>query len=96
MEQTQVRAKFVVTEKTDTHSSSPHGTSQAVHQCQTVSLQAVCGADNKGWSKWTPNGSIKMQITNPEAYDRLKIGEAYFVDFTLAPAKEADEAPSSG
>lgn len=86
-----VRAKFVVTEKTDSHSASPHGTSQAVFHSQRVKFTAVYGDDNKTWSKWTPCGSVEMQISNPEAYDQFKVGQAYFVDFTPAPAKEADE-----
>jgi hypothetical protein len=86
-----VRAKFVVTEKTDTHSASPHGAANAEHHYQQVRLTAVYGDDNKSWSKWTPSGSIQLQISNPEAYDQLKLGQAYFVDFTPAPAKEADE-----
>jgi len=56
-----------------------------------VELTPVMDSGNSTWSKWTPGGSIQLTITNPEAYEQFKPGETYFVDFTPAPAKEADE-----
>lgn len=56
-----------------------------------VELSPVQGPENSTWSKYTPGGSIKLTINNPEAFSAFKIGEYYFVDFTPAPAKEADE-----
>lgn len=35
-----------------------------------------------------------MTINNPAAFDQFEPGQVCFVDFTLAPAKEADEAPT--
>ena len=58
----------------------------------TVKLTAVAGDENKTWSKYTPSGSVELTISNPEAFDQFKIGEFYFVDFTRAPATEAEEA----
>lgn len=55
-------------------------------QAVDVWLQPVfAGADedaNKSWSKWTPSGEVKLQITNPEASSQFKVGRDYFVDFT--------------
>ena len=42
------------------------------------------GTDNGQWSKWTPQGELKMTITNESAYDALKVGKEYYLDFTEA------------
>lgn len=35
---------------------------------------AVCGDENKPWSKFTPNGNLKFCVTNPDAPD-LEAGD---------------------
>lgn len=80
-----VRAKFKVTSITH-FNNDPH------NYMADVNLTAVHGADNRTWSKWTPSGSLKMSITNPEAVARLELGKHYFLDFSPAPDKESDEA----
>jgi hypothetical protein len=84
-----VRAKFQVTQisQSTAWGNGPHETSE-------VTMNAVSGEANKTWSKWTPGGTLKMQINNPEALNQFKIGEFYFLDFSPAPAKEADEQPA--
>lgn len=57
-----------------------------------VKLSAVTDEGNKSWAKYTPSGSIELQIDNPDAYDAFELGQHYFVDFTKAPAREADES----
>ena len=57
----------------------------------TVVLSAVSGEENKTWAKYTPSGKIELLIDNPDAYDQFELGRTYFVDFSKAPAKEADE-----
>lgn len=54
---------------------------------QTVELCAVYGdsPENKQWSKWTPSASLKIQISNQAAMNKLASGHEFFVDFT--PAK---------
>jgi hypothetical protein len=81
-----VRAKMVVTEKLDRWQTWNGGQKQSV-----VKLSAVTGEANKTWAKYTPSGSIELSIDNPEAVDAFKLGESYFVDFSIAPAKEVDE-----
>jgi hypothetical protein len=39
---------------------------------------------NKSWSKWTPEGSFEMRITNPEAFNQFQVDRDYFVEFTPA------------
>jgi hypothetical protein len=75
-----VRAKFRV------HSVTHHE-----GESRTVALGAVSGDENKTWSKWTPSGSLSINITNPEAFDQFKPGDIFFLDFTPAPATEAGE-----
>lgn len=56
-------------------------------ECREYSFSAVYGADgtaNGDWSKWTPNGSLKMMINNPECFDKFEVGKEYFLDFTVA------------
>lgn len=36
---------------------------------------------NKLWSKWTPNGSLTMTISNSEAMGKVLPGQFYFIDF---------------
>jgi len=81
-----VRAKFRVTsiEKRAAYNSS-------VPDTDHVKMSPVTDEANKTWSKWTPGGSLEMQINNPAALDQFKVGATYFVDFTEAPQAEADE-----
>ena len=81
-----VRAKFRVTsiKKVVSYNSDQHETDH-------VSLNPVSDPANKTWSKWTPSGQLEMQINNPEALNQFKLGQCYFLDFTEAPATEAEE-----
>lgn len=83
-----VRCKMRVTEKT---SIAPWASDGSGKPTCRVKLSAVGGPDNKSWAAATPSGQVEMHIDNPEAYDAFKLGEFYFVDFTAAPAKQADE-----
>jgi hypothetical protein len=81
----QVRAKFRVTTVAKTcgnYNDAPVDTAQ-------VELSAVCGEQNKSWSKWTPCGTIKMQINNPAALEQFVPGAFVYVDFSDAPATDA-------
>jgi len=81
-----VRAKFRVQEIKSQASYQTGGTGG---KCQeSVRLVAATDERNKTWSKYTPSGSIEMQIDNPEALDQFKLGECVYVDFTDAPAAE--------
>ena len=57
-----------------------------------VELSAVTTSseENEGFWKYTPSGTIKMQIDNEEAMDCCKPGQEYFFDFTLAQAVGCD------
>jgi hypothetical protein len=70
-----VRAKMTCESKT------PYGEGFA------VTLRAVTADtdENKTWAKYTPSGSVTMQIDNPSAADAFEAGKTYFVDFTPAP-----------
>ncbi len=52
----------------------------------SVRFEAVYGDGeaNKQWSKWTPSGTLTMQITNPSASEQFEAGKEYFLDFTPA------------
>lgn len=79
-----VRAKFYVTAVTHFHNGSP-----ASDQAGEVKLAPVyAGKDgnpaNSDWSKYTPNGEIKMTITNPKALEAFAPGQNFHVDFSPA------------
>ena len=69
---------------------------KAKFQCQTIlvgsdvetpKLTAVYGKDgtpNGQWSKYTPSGSLEMQITNPGARGFFKPGKSYLISFREA------------
>lgn len=39
------------------------------------------GDRNKDWSKWTPSGVIRMNITNGPALDQFEEGQAFTITF---------------
>ena len=84
-----VRCKMVCTQKTDTFDQ--WATPTPSHNRSVVKLTAANGPLNKTWAKYTPSGSIELQIDNPAAMDQFKLGQAYMVDFTETPLAEADE-----
>ena len=59
---------------------------------ENLTFNAVCpsqfgedGSDeNNTYSKWTPTAQFDMTVTNPNLFDKYKIGEEYYVDFTPA------------
>jgi hypothetical protein len=72
-----VRAKFIVSSIQHIHSSEV---------CAEITLRAVWGdgKGNEAWSKATPQGELKMMITNPTAIDEFFLGKPYFLDISLA------------
>lgn len=44
--------------------------------------------ENKEFFKYTPGGSIYLNVVNPPALEQFKQGAEYYVDFTPAPAPE--------
>lgn len=74
-----VRAKFFV-------SSVTHLATPGSDPCATIKLAPVFGSygdgkDNESWSKYTPSGTIEMNVTNPTAIERFEPGKAYYVTF---------------
>lgn len=58
---------------------------------EVVKLSAVQGDENKPWSQYTPQASVELYITNPDAVRQFKVGGCYFVDFS-----PADDPPAQG
>jgi hypothetical protein len=84
-----VRFKMIVTERKNMFNQWG-----GARPTTAVILSAVAGEENKTWAKYTPSGKIELSIDNPDAYAYFELGKTYFVDFTEAPAKEADENQS--
>lgn len=69
---------------------------RAKFQCNSVQMygdkgveivwaHAVYGdsEDNKSWSEATPSGQLSMTISNPSAQGVLKVGDEFYLDFTI-------------
>ena len=41
-------------------------------------------SENFSWSKYTPSGTIEMNITNESALSQFEIGKSYIVTFNKA------------
>lgn len=71
-----IRAKFTCQQNTFSHET----------QTATVALFPVTrdldNEENLSFWKATPNGEIKLQITNPKASAQFCVGCDYYVDFT--------------
>lgn len=72
-----VQAKFWVKEKRHLHGGHPSSEPMA-----EIVMAPVYDEANKPWSKATPQGEIKMLITNPSAIDYFDLGEKYLIEFT--------------
>lgn len=59
---------------------------------EIVDLMAVSDDANKAWSMYTPQGSISLTITNPDAVKQFPVGGFFYVDFTEAPAVDPKPA----
>lgn len=93
-----MRAKFKVTkiEQTMTQvqidKTKPWAADNVVQrEVNTVHLGAVTDPANATWAMHSPGGSVSLTISNPDAVGFLKLGESYFIDFSPAPATEAEE-----
>ena len=85
-----VRAKMKCTEiATREANRYDHETKQLIPGTnEVVKLSAVQGDENKPWSQYTPQASVEMYITNPEAVKQFTVGGTYYVDFSPAPEVE--------
>lgn len=72
-----VKAKFTVQQKT------AYGYSPDACEVKLVPVMAAEGEDSL-FGKATPNGEIRMYITNPKAHEALELGLAYYVTFEKA------------
>ena len=54
---------------------------------EDISLSAVYsdkeGAANKTWSKYTPSGNLKFNVTNPACFGKLLPGQFVFLDLSI-------------
>ncbi len=53
---------------------------------EDITLSAVYsdkeGSANKQWSRWTPSGQLKFQVSNPAVFGKFRPGQFYFADLT--------------
>lgn len=75
-----VQAKFFVTTIKHLYTGSPDDV------MAEIELQAVTSTNegNQSWSKWTPSGSLKMVVTNPDAIAEFALGDPFTLTFEKA------------
>lgn len=73
-----VRAKFELVEE---HAFSGFGGKKLIFQPR---YDPEIPEDVR-FSRATPSGNFEMHVDNPAALAQLKLGEKYYVDFTVAP-----------
>jgi len=63
----------------------------AYGETEIVKMYPVCGQfDSEGnsedntYARYTPSGSIELQINNPVLAGKIQAGQKFYVDFTLA------------
>lgn len=77
-----MRAKLKVVKVAQTSYNQDGSISQ-----EELTFNAVTGPDgsaNREWSKWTPSGNFQLTVSNPELFGKIRAGQEYYVDFTLA------------
>ncbi len=60
--------------------------------CEVLNLSAVCAnsygpngeSEDNDFARYTPSGSLKMNINNPELLGKFNPEEKYYLDFTKA------------
>lgn len=61
---------------------------------ETLTFTAVYSADpnheNYTWSKWTPNGTLTLSVTNPALVGKYVIGKEY--DLIVEPSGMVSDA----
>ncbi len=70
-----------------------------VHEtCDEVEFNPVCKSTSYGddgldedntFAKYSPSGSFKLTIANPELLGKYRPGQVYYVDFSPVPEPEA-------
>ena len=69
-----------------------HGTDKA-KSMETLTMHAVAksGAypadgsdDDNTYAKWAPGANLQINIANPALWDKFKVGDKFYVDFTPA------------
>lgn len=78
-----VRAKFWVSGIRHIHQQSPGQVFAEITLAPVYAGQDGNPA-NSDWSKYTPQGEIKMGVTNPAAIEKFLLGQKFFIDFTPA------------
>lgn len=57
-------------------------------QGESLRFEAVYSDDpahvNHTWSRWTPSGTLQMQVTNPALWGRFVVGREYYLDIAEA------------
>lgn len=75
-----MKAKFLV-------QSVTHYAGDNISVTLSAAKQGPDDNDNYQFWKYTPNGELTMEISNPKAKDFFKPGEYYYLDFS--PVKDA-------
>jgi hypothetical protein len=78
-----MRAKFVLSSVAQ-HASGVPGEAGGAKTLKFYPQYDLSIPEDVRYAKATPGGHIEMLVDNPAVLERLKIGAAYYVDFTPA------------
>lgn len=62
---------------------------------EKLTLNPVCGgqpfgpngeSEDNTYARYSPSGVLRLEVTNPNLWGKLKSGDKYYVDFTKADA----------
>jgi len=63
---------------------------KGVDPSQKITMRAVTtdgAGENAAWSKWTPFGQLEFVVTNPDAFDKVAVGDVVYVTLEKVAAK---------
>jgi hypothetical protein len=79
-----VRARMVLSSIKEVSYSPTYSQKSLCFTCQ----YDTATEEGRRFQKATPSGNAEFQIDNPLALEQFKLGESYYLDFTLVPKPE--------
>lgn len=72
----------------------------ATKTMETLQMHAVCAPkydesgldEDNSFAKFSPGAQLSINIANPALWDKFKVGDRFYVDFTPADVPTADQA----
>lgn len=81
-----MRAKFIVNNVEAAKDVNQVTTSETLHMSAVSDkpFDADGKSEDSDFARWSPSGSLTLQVANPALFGKLVVGEKYYLDFTKA------------